>query len=86
MFEVYKKTESMKEKFSKYEETERGECCKQVEYGECKKCGKDYYIDLDSGTMMRQDDYDADFYNKRDEILNLCPDCRPKRQETIFDY
>ena len=53
---------------------------------ECKKCGKTYYIDIDSGLMMRQDDYDADFYNRRDEIMRFCPDCRPKRKESIFDY
>lgn len=53
---------------------------------ECRKCSATYYIDLDSGLMMRQDDYDADFYNKRDEILQLCPKCRPKKKETIFDY
>lgn len=53
---------------------------------ECKKCGGAYYIDLDSGLMARNDDYDADFYHRRDQILRLCPDCRPAKKDTIFDY
>jgi len=44
----------------------------------CKRCGKTYYINLDSFEMKRQDDMDADFYQRKDEIINLCPKCRPK--------
>lgn len=47
----------------------------------CKKCGETYYINPNSFEMLRQDDMDADFYHRRDQIIRFCPKCRPKRED-----
>ena len=47
----------------------------------CKKCRETYYINPNAFEMLRQDDMDADFYHRRDQIIRFCPKCRPKNED-----